>query len=79
MGLVGADTEHPWPIYIRLFSPVAIQIFGRHIVFGHFMRANFLFISVSGTFHAGYQAGLKRVPFLEQLIDALGRGTFYVG
>jgi hypothetical protein len=68
-----AANRHP-PV-----SLVAIQIFGRHIVFGHFTRANFLFISVPGTFHAGYHAGLKRIPFLEQLIDALGRGTFYVG
>jgi hypothetical protein len=48
-----------------------VEIFPGHIVFGNFVRVNFLFLGLTSSFHATDHVGLKRVPFLEKLIDTL--------
>src|SRR6266566_9461975 len=60
-------------------SLLFVQMFAGNIVLRHLMRANFLLISVPGVFHALHYVSLKRVSFLEQLVDTLRIRTFDAG
>lgn len=56
----------------RLFCVilVLVQVFAGHVIFGYFPGANFLYTTGIGVLNARDDAGLERVPFFEQLVNA---------
>jgi len=50
---------------------VFIQIFAGNIVFRYLVRANFLLVSGLSALNTRYDVGLERIPFFDQLLDAL--------
>jgi hypothetical protein len=58
---------------------VFVEIFFGHIILGKLAGMNLAFVSIVGLLDACYNAGFKRVPLFEQLIDALGIGTLDIG
>jgi hypothetical protein len=50
---------------------VFLQIFSGHVILGNLVRVNLSLISVPGVFYASHRVGLERIPFFEQLINAL--------
>jgi hypothetical protein len=58
---------------------VFIQVFLRHIVFGHLTGTHSLFVTSVGLFNSGYHSCLERVPLFEQFVHTLRIGAFNVG
>jgi len=49
---------------------VFVQIFLRHIVFGHLAGAHFPYAASTSIFHARDDSSLERIAFLNQFVDA---------
>jgi len=60
----------------RLFL---VQIFARNIVFRYLVGMNFLLVSVLSALDTGNDIGFERIPFLDQLVDALRIRNFEAG
>jgi hypothetical protein len=57
---------------------VFVQILLRNVVFRHFVRPNFLFVVIVGSFYAHHCISFERVAFLDQFIHTLGIRIFDV-
>ena len=71
----GTNRAGAWKPHSLIF----VQIFVGNIILGHFMRVNFVLISVPCVFDARHYFGLERVSFLDQLVDTLRVRAFDVG
>lgn len=63
---------------MNVLSLLFIQIFAGYIILRHFASSHFPFAAVASFFDSRHHSGLKRVAFLDQLVNAFGVGTFNV-
>ena len=57
---------------------VFILIFFRHVILRHFVRIDLLLLIGLCVFDTHHDAGLERIPFLEQLVNTLRISAFNV-
>ena len=60
-------------------SLLVVQIFAGNVILGHFVRVYFPSVLVVGLFDARHHTGLKRVTFVNQLVNTFRVRAFDVG